>query len=151
MKKQKETPKTEHEKLENQLKKALSDYQNLKKDMEKRLNFEEKIIRKNTMRSLLNIADDIDIALDRVEDEKGWRQGVSQILNKIYDVIGQVGGQMIECKVGNKFNPEVHEVIGTVSEGKEGTVVKIVQNGYRIDEMIIRPVKVIVVRKEVTS
>ena len=59
------------DKLEIQLKKALSDYQNLKRDMDKRLDFEETMIRKSTMRSLIELADDIDLAIDSVEDERG--------------------------------------------------------------------------------
>ena len=136
------------DKLELQLKKALSDYQNLKRDMNKRLDFEEMMIRKSVMRSLIELADDIDLAMDNVEGEKGWREGVSNILNKFYIVLKDLGGQVIETKEGDDFDSEKHDAIGVVNEGKDGKIVKIVQNGYTIKDVIVRPARVIVCKSD---
>ncbi len=134
--------------LENQLKKVLSDYQNLKRDMGKRLDFEEVMIRKSVMKDLINLADDIDLAIDKVTDEKGWREGVRGILEKFYTVIQSLGGEVVSVKKGDKFDPNMHEAIGTVNEGKDGTVVKVVQNGYMLGEVVVRPARVIVSKIE---
>jgi len=148
MKKEDKNKKAKSDELENQLKKALSDYQNLKRDMTKRLDFEEAMIRKGVMRELIELADDIDMAMDSVHDEKGWREGVSNILNKFYTVIAGIGGQMIEVKKGDNFDPEKHEAVGTVSEGEDGKIVKVVQNGYTLNDMVVRPSRVIVCKSE---
>lgn len=140
------------EELENKLKKALADYQNLKKDMDKRLDFESNLLRADLLRSVVDIADDIDVAIDHVKDEKGWREGVTMILEKFRSSIEGMGAEMIECKPGDQFNAELHEAIGVVYEGDPGTIAKVIQNGYRIGETIIRPSRVMVNKgQKVTS
>lgn len=130
--------------LESKLKKTLADYQNLKKDMKKQLDFEGSLIRVDLLRSIIGLADDIDVAVDHVNDEKGWREGVTMILEKFRTVIEDIGAEMIECKSGDKFNAVEHEAVGVVNEGKDGRIAKVVQNGYRLNNIVIRPVRVIV-------
>ncbi|MBN2100960.1 nucleotide exchange factor GrpE [Candidatus Dojkabacteria bacterium] len=130
--------------LENSLKKALSDYQNLRKDMEKRLDFEEKVIRSDLLRKIIDLADDIDVAVDHVEDEKGWREGITQILSKFRLIISEMGGEIIDAKEGDKFNADLHEAVGIVCEGKDGHIAKVVQNGYKLGDMVVRPARVLV-------
>lgn len=127
-----------------QLKRALADYQNLKKDMKKQLDFEGSLIRVDLLRSIIGLADDIDVAVDHVNDDKGWREGITMILEKFRTVIEGVGAEMIDCKPGDKFNAVEYEAVGVVNEGKDGCVAKIVQNGYRLNDIVIRPVRVIV-------
>lgn len=147
MKKEDKSKKVKSDELENQLKKALSDYQNLKRDMEKRLSMEDLIIRRSIMRSLIELADDIDLALDNVNNEKGWREGVANILDKFHNVLADIGGKVMDVKFGDKFDSDKHEAVGVVSEGKEGTIVKIVQNGYMLNDLVVRPARVIVCKK----
>jgi molecular chaperone GrpE len=47
---------------------------------------------------------------------------------------------------GEKFDPNAHEVLSTVAaDGVEpGTVVEVVQKGYRLGEQLIRPARVVV-------
>jgi len=132
------------EELETKLSKVLADFQNLKKDMKKQLDFEGSLIRVDLIRNLIGLADDIDIAVDHVNDDKGWREGVTMILEKFRTVIGDMGAQMVDCKPGDKFNAAEHEAVGVVNEGKNGCIAKIVQNGYRLNNIVIRPVRVIV-------
>lgn len=130
--------------LEIKLKKALADYQNLKRDMENRLQFEGELVKADVLRSIIDLADDIDIAVDHVEDEKGWREGVTLILEKFRVVIDDMGAEIIECKEGDVFDAKVHEAVGVVYEGEDGTIAKVIQNGYRFGDIIVRPARVIV-------
>ena len=130
--------------LENQLKQALADYQNLKRDMQKRLDFEEEVIRADVLKSVIELADDIDLAVDHVDDEKGWREGVSMILEKFRKVIDDMGAEIMEVKPGDEFDPEIHEAVGVVYEGKDGTIASILQNGYKMGDIIVRPARVVV-------
>lgn len=130
--------------LDNQLKQALADYQNLKRDMEKRLQFEGDIVRADILRSVIGIADDVDVALDHAADDKGWREGITNVLAKFRTVIESMGASMVECKPGDQFDAHVHEAIGVVYEGKEGTIAKVIQNGYKLGDMVVRPARVIV-------
>lgn len=135
---------TREEELNVQLRQALADYQNLKKDMQKRLDFEENVIRADMLKSIIELADDIDVAVDHVEDEKGWREGITMILEKFRRVIENVGAEIIETKQGDQFDADVHEAVGVVYEGEDGTIARVVQNGYRLGDIVVRPVRVIV-------
>ncbi len=132
--------------LEVQLKQALSDYQVLKRDMEKRLQFEGDMLRADVLRSILGIADDMDIALTHKDsdDIKSWRDGLVMILQKIQETISQTGAQVIPVQINDSFDPSAHEAVGIVNEGKDGTIAQVVQNGYVLGEKVIRPARVIV-------
>jgi len=130
--------------LEIQLKKALADYQNLKKDMEKSLEFENSLIRAGVLRSLVAIADDIDVAMDHVDDEKGWRDGVSLILDKFRTVMEDLGARMIEVMEGEEFDANKHEAVGVVPDGDAGKIAKVLQSGYMYGDMVVRPARVLV-------
>jgi molecular chaperone GrpE len=136
--------KKEIETLESQLRGALSDYQNLKREMEKRLDLERNLIRRELVEDVIGLADDIDIAIDHVEDEKGWREGVSQILEKFRKTIKDMGAEIIKCKPGDKFDSSIHEAVAVSDKGKDGTIQTVVQNGYRVGDIVIRPARVIV-------
>ena len=47
---------------------------------------------------------------------------------------------------GEKFDPTQHEALSTMPvEGTEsGTVVEVMQKGYRLDDQLIRPARVVV-------
>ncbi|UNB92145.1 nucleotide exchange factor GrpE [Candidatus Carsonella ruddii] len=48
-------------------------------------------------------------------------------------------------KIGNYFNPEIHEAIGMYSNtDKKGTIKKVLQTGYIKNNILIRPALVIV-------
>lgn len=132
--------------LETQLKQALSDYQILKRDMEKRLQFEGDMVRADVLRSILEIADDMDMALSHKDsaDVKAWREGMVMILHKIQTAVKHTGARKIEIKVGDVFNPCFHEAVGVVHEGMDGTIAQIIQSGYILGDKVIRPVRVIV-------
>ncbi len=134
----------EIEQLENKLKKALADYQNLKKEMERRLDFERNMIRKELIHEVISLADDIDIAIDHVEDEKGWREGITRILEKFRKTLDDMGAELIKTKQGDKFDASIHEAVGVTHKGEPGTIATVVQNGYRLGDVVIRPVRVIV-------
>lgn len=133
------------EKLENQLKRALADYQNLQRDMQKRLDYEEKSIRSDVLKQVIDIADDIDLAVDHTKDDKGWREGVLKILEKFRSVIENMGAEPIEVQKGDKFDTDIHEAIGVVHESDENnTIHQVVQKGYKIEDFVVRPARVIV-------
>ena len=70
--------------------------------------------------------------------------GTSALVDHLLS-IEDIGAEIIECKPGDVFDAEVHEAIGVVHEGKkDGTVATVVQNGYRLGDIIVRPARVIV-------
>lgn len=125
------------EEFENQLKRALADYQNL----EKRVILEKsewiKLANKNLLLKLLPGLDSLMLAQKHTQD-KGISLSISQILN----AFSQEGVKKIET-LGQIFDPRYMEVLTTV-KGEEGKVVEELKAGYTLYESVLRPAQVVV-------
>ena len=137
--------------LTNQLKRALADYQNLKK----RVEGEKKILTLTAnlalIDSVLDIVGDMDLAIEKYTkteaDEAEWLSGIKLIYNKVTLLLENQSVVAIEVKEGDEFDPEYHEAIGTVTvkeKGKENRIVGITRKGYMVGDNVLRPVRVIV-------
>ncbi len=127
--------------IENQLKRALADYQNL----EKRVSLEKsewiKISNKDLLLKLLPGLDSLILALKHTQDE-----GVKVSIKHFVDILENEGVKKIET-VGKNFDPNLMEAISTV-EGEEGKVVEELRAGYTISDNVLRPAQVIVGRNK---
>jgi molecular chaperone GrpE len=67
------------------------------------------------------------------------------VFRSLRDSLGRQGVEAVDPK-GEKFDPTVHEALSTVAaEGVEsGTVVEVLQKGYRLGEQLVRPARVVV-------
>lgn len=135
---------------EEKLVKALADFQNLQRDMVKRLEAERIILKSVMLKDLLELGDDLEIALQHVSDSRAVAESLPLLLEKYKRVTENLGAEEIACKTGDVFDPTLHEAIGVDSDGKDGTISKIMQKGYKIGEIIVRPVRV-VVNKDIST
>lgn len=100
--------------------------------------------------SILPLADSFDMAMNDSKAwnscDENWRTGVEAIYTQLMNILKNYNVTEInEIKVS--FDPELHEAISNFkadSKNKPNTVTEIVQKGYRMDETIIRPARVIV-------
>lgn len=146
--------KVEDEKLqmENQLKRALADYANLQRDSEKRVLLRMNQLKISTARNLMPLMDDISFALEassslKLEgDAKAWLEGLMGTLKDIEKSIESLGAEKIEVKVGDKYDSTLHEAISVVQEGKKDTVHQVLQPGFILGELVVRPARVIVAK-----
>lgn len=127
----------EFENLENQLKRALADYQNLEKRVA-----EEKIswirfANKDLLLRLLPGLDSLLLAEIHTQDE-----GVKLSIKHFLDILGETGVEKIES-LGKDFDPKFMEAV-TTKEGEEGKVVEEVRAGYTLNGQVLRPSQVIV-------
>lgn len=78
------------------------------------------------------------------EQIKAWKDGFSMIYAGLEKMLEQLG--VSEITELTTFDPELHEaVMSVVAEGQEpGTIVALVQKGYKIGDRVIRPAKVTV-------
>jgi len=58
------------------------------------------------------------------------------------------GVSPVDPQKGDKFNPDLHEAVTMqeVDDAESGTVVVILQKGYKLNGRLIRPAKVIVAK-----
>lgn len=125
------------ENLENQLKRALADYQNLEKRIADEKSVWIKIANKDLLLKLLPGLDSLILAENHTQDE-----GVKLSIRHFLDALEQVGVKQIET-VGKDFDPKFMEAVSTM-EGPEGKVIKEARQGYTLFDIILRPAQVVV-------
>lgn len=123
--------------LENQLKRALADYQNLEKRIASEKSSWILASNKNLLLKLLPGIDSLLLAEKHTQDE-----GVKLSTKHFLSILENEGVKKIET-IGKDFDPNLMEAI-TTQEGEDGKVLEEVRNGYMLFEAILRPAQVIV-------
>ena len=102
-----------------------------------------------TISSILPILDDFERALQNMEkatDVNAIKEGVEIIYNKFIKVLKENGVKIIETK-GQPLNTDFHEAIAVIpapEEAQKGKILDCVQNGYTLNDKVIRHAKVVV-------
>ena len=103
----------------------------------------------DTIKGLLPILDDCEIALDALEkssDSDAAKEGTRMIFDKLSAYLKGKGLERIEAK-GADFDTELHEAVTTFpapSEELKGKVIDVVQTGYTLGGKVLRYAKVVV-------
>lgn len=99
------------------------------------------------LEDILPVLDNFERALKAAmeHDEQLLGEGVELVYSQLRDVLGKRGLCEIEAE-GQPFDPAHHEaVLCRPSENhEEGTVLEVLEKGYRVDDQVVRPAKVIV-------
>lgn len=98
---------------------------------------------------LLPILDDFERAEKSRNEETGIDsiiEGIDLIYNKFKGILEQKGVKKIESEKGADFDLELHEAITQIpapEEGLKGKVVDVIENGYQLNDKVIRFAKVV--------
>jgi molecular chaperone GrpE len=97
-------------------------------------------------REVIDAVDNLERALEAADGEgEGLRSGVEMVLSGLRETLTRNGIEVVDPK-GEKFDPNQHEALSTMPvEGAEsGTVVEVMQKGYRLEDHLVRPARVVV-------
>jgi len=98
------------------------------------------------VRELLPILDDLERTLEAAarHEEAALVDGVALVERSLRKALEKEG--LAEIATDGPFDPHVHEALLTkAEEGAEpGSVLEVVQRGYRVGEKVVRPARVIV-------
>ncbi|MBU0532863.1 nucleotide exchange factor GrpE [Candidatus Micrarchaeota archaeon] len=134
--------------LEDRLLRLAADFDNYKKRAVKENDTLKELSVAETMRKILPIVDDFEIAIShmKISKDKEFKHGMELIYAKLLDLLKREGIE--EMKVlGKSFDPYAHEAI-RYEKGKEGEILEIVQKGYLFKGKVLRYAKVIVGKEE---
>ena len=98
------------------------------------------------VRELLPVVDNLERALEAAgEDDLALSQGVKLVLAELVAALERNGVQGF-TPVGEPFDPSVHEALSMREEpgAEPGIVLDVVEKGYRVDESVLRPARVVV-------
>lgn len=99
------------------------------------------------VKELIPILDDLGRALEAASkhEEAKLEEGVRLVHRSLAELLGKEG--LAEIATEGKFDPHVHEaLLSQPSEAEEGSVIEVVQKGYRLGDKVLRPARVVVAR-----
>jgi molecular chaperone GrpE len=97
------------------------------------------------VKELLPIIDDLERALEAAEEheEAKLEEGVRLVHRQLASVLEHEG--LAEIETNGKFDPHVHEaLLAQPSEADEGSVIEVLQKGYKLGDRVLRPARVVV-------
>ena len=78
------------------------------------------------------------------------KDGVQMIYDQLFAVLKDSGMEPIDA-MGEPFDPNLHEALSQeeTSDANEGAVVQQVQRGYKLNDRLVRPARVVVAKAPV--
>jgi molecular chaperone GrpE len=101
---------------------------------------------------VLSVNDDLERAVEHAPegDEAGaWLDGLRLVRRNLQNVLRAEGVTRIEAE-GRPFEPWEHEAVfhEATRDGKDGMVVRVIQDGYKLHDRVLRPARVTVSKLE---
>lgn len=125
------------------LKRTQANFENYRKQTEKRIEEYQQFATKDLLLKLLPLLDNFDLALkassSSVEDLK---HGIELIYSQLFQLLEDQGVQLIKTEK-QKFDPYQHEALmKEVSDKPEGIIIEELQKGFTLNGKVIRHAKV---------
>jgi molecular chaperone GrpE len=128
-------------------KRTQADFENYRKRAAKDMTAAGARARIGLIREILPAVDNLERALGVAPEGDGdaFVEGVRLVYRELEGALARAGIEVIEPK-GDTFDPNVHEALSVrPQEGAEsGTVVDVVEKGYRTADTVVRPARVVV-------
>jgi len=122
-----------------------ADFINYKRRTEQEKEEMVKFASSSLMLAILPVLDDLERALEAVPSriaKLGWVEGIRLIGRKLQNSLEGQGLSRTKA-LGEPFDPNLHEA-ARLGKGQEGIVVEEIQKGYKLNDRVIRPAKVVV-------
>ena len=97
------------------------------------------------VKRLLPVLDDLERALEAAaeHEEAKLEQGVALVERELRQALHAEG--LVEISADGTFDPNVHEALLTQpSEAEEGSILQVLQKGYRLGDQVVRPARVVI-------
>jgi molecular chaperone GrpE len=127
------------------LKRLAADFDNYRKRVAREQEALSTRAAERLVKELLPIVDDLERALEAAEEheEAKLEEGVRLVQRQLASVLEREG--LAEIETTGRFDPHVHEaLLSQPSEAEEGSVIEVLQKGYRLGDRVLRPARVIV-------
>ena len=125
---------------------AQADFENYRKRAAKEAALAGQRAKSGLVRELLPVVDNLERALASAgDDEQHLAEGVRLVHSELIAVLERNGVEQFDPR-GERFDPGEHEALSMRSEdgAESGTVLDVVEKGYRTNGSILRPARVVV-------
>ena len=129
----------------NDLKRLAAEFENYRKRVAREQESLSARAAERLVKELLPIVDDLERALEAAEqhEEAKLEDGVRLVHRQLASVLEREG--LVEIETEGKFDPHVHEaLLSQPADADEGSVIEVLQKGYRLGDRVLRPARVVV-------
>jgi molecular chaperone GrpE len=145
---------TDKEKKDNWEKylRAVADLENYRKRTKRDIDDAKSEAKTKVLKEILPVVDNLERALAHEGADAGAvLEGVRLVQRQFLTALERLEVTPVEA-VGQPFDPNLHEAIGQEeSDAAPGTVVKLLQTGYKLGDRLLRPALVVVARPRSTG
>jgi molecular chaperone GrpE len=133
---------SERDALAETLVRRQADFENYRKRIDRERKDESRRAQSHLIEDLLPVLDGFERALSAHDDPayEEYRKGLEIIYKQLWDTLARHGLERIDA-AGKPFDPHVHLAIDRVEthDHPDGTVIEVLQQGYRIHDRVLRP------------
>ncbi len=128
--------------------KERADFANYKKQEDDRRAMFSEVMRERILSRFLTVMDSFNIAFANKESwekvDAGWRKGIEYIYSQMNAAFEEYGVKEIG-EEGETFDPNLHhsvELVSTDKKENDHKVARVIQQGYKLGERVLRPANV---------
>ena len=128
-----------------------ADYDNYRKRAQREKEDVRQFANQDLLEKLLPVLDNFEMAITAVKEaDPSIKDGVQMIYDQLFAVLKDSGMEPIDA-MDEAFDPNLHEALSQeeTADVNEGTVVQQVQRGYKLNERLVRPARVVVAKAPV--
>jgi molecular chaperone GrpE len=136
----------------NDLKRVAADFENSRKRVAREQEGLVARAHERLVKELLPVLDDLERALAAAEEheEAKLEEGVRLVHEELKSALKREG--LAEIETNGRFDPHVHEaLLSQPSDAEEGSVLEVVQKGYKLGDRVVRPARVVVAAPQETD
>jgi len=129
----------------NDLKRVAAEFENYRKRVTRDQESLVARAHERLVKELLPVLDDLERALAAAEEheEAKLEEGVRLVHRELAEALQREG--LAEIETNGRFDPHVHEaLLSQPSDQEEGSVIEVVQKGYKLGDRVVRPARVVV-------
>lgn len=129
---------------------AAADLENLRKRQKREIDDARLETKQKVLKEMLPVVDNLERAIEHAGEAdasvKPIVEGVQLVLRQFSTAFERLGVQPVEA-MGQPFDPNLHEAISQQeSDAAPGTIVQVLQRGYRSGDRLLRPALVVVAK-----
>ena len=139
----------ERDEFLNDLKRVAADFENYRKRVARDQEGVVARAHERLVQELLPVLDDLERALEAAaqHEEAKLEEGVRLVHRELVEALTREG--LVEVETEGQFDPHVHEaLLSQPSEQEDGSVIEVLQKGYRLGDRVLRPARVVVSQGE---
>jgi molecular chaperone GrpE len=137
---------------------AVAEMQNIQKRAQRDIDDAGKYGVISAAKPFLSVADNLARALAALPAEKpahlkNFFDGIDAISRELHSALSRMGVVPLSVAVGDALNPHEHEVMFEIptDEQKAGTIMQILEMGYKIHDRLLRPARVAIAKNTGTA